>query len=286
MLLPILASGQIYVDSYKFAAPAADLLLDTYSGADIAHSLRLLDKDYTGDCITVRRKSDEALDTFGFVNNYLDTTALKSFCGTGASDTCWVRIWFDQSGNARNASQTTNANQPIILASGAIHRDGGDVAILFDGSNDFLSITSFTPSSTSNFSPMVGSRRASASRLLFYGGGDNSWLLTLWVDNKFYFQGKSTQYFASTNTDTALGPLLISGQNSSGTMSVFKNGSSVAGSSINLTLTISVTGIGRYASVNPLYVNGSLKEGVIWSSDQSSNRTGIESNINSFYSIY
>jgi hypothetical protein len=48
-------------------APAASLLLDTYSGAAVAYSLRKLRTAYSGSAIRVRRSSDNAEQDFGFV---------------------------------------------------------------------------------------------------------------------------------------------------------------------------------------------------------------------------
>ena len=59
------------------------LLLDTYSGAAAAYSLRKLRNDYTGSAITVRRSSDNTSTNIGFnADGTLDTTALTSFVGS------------------------------------------------------------------------------------------------------------------------------------------------------------------------------------------------------------
>ena len=88
-------------------------LLDTYSGSTAAYSLRLLRTDYTGSAIRVRRASDNTEQDIGFVNNELDTASLTSFCsGTNG----FVKTWYDQSGNGRDATQSTAANQPQIVS--------------------------------------------------------------------------------------------------------------------------------------------------------------------------
>ena len=90
-------------------------LLDTYSGAAAAYSLRLLDTSYTGNAIKVRRSSDNAEQDIAFVNNELDTASLETFAsGTDA----FVTTWYDQSGNGNNATQTTAAGQPKIVSNG------------------------------------------------------------------------------------------------------------------------------------------------------------------------
>ncbi len=57
-------------------------VLDDYTGAVSAYSLRKVRTAYTGSAIKVRRSSDDALQDIGFYSNGdLDTTALLSFVG-------------------------------------------------------------------------------------------------------------------------------------------------------------------------------------------------------------
>jgi hypothetical protein len=94
-------------------------LLDTYTGAAAAYSLRLLRSAYTGDAIRVRRASDNTEQDIGFVSNELDISALTTFCsGTNG----FVKTWYDQSGNGYDATQTTDASQPQIVSSGSVGR--------------------------------------------------------------------------------------------------------------------------------------------------------------------
>jgi hypothetical protein len=55
-------------------------ILDEYPGAAAAYSLRLLNTDYTGDAVVVRRASDNTTQNIGFVDGELDTDALNTFC--------------------------------------------------------------------------------------------------------------------------------------------------------------------------------------------------------------
>ena len=92
-----------------------------------AYSLRKLRAAYTGSAVRVRRSSDNAEVDIGFASNGdLDTTALLAHVGSGNG---FVTTWYDQSGNARNATQTTAGNQPQIVASGAVITEGGQPAI-------------------------------------------------------------------------------------------------------------------------------------------------------------
>lgn len=104
-------------------------LLDLYPGAAAAYSLRKLKSDYTGAAIRVRRASDSAEQDIGFRGGILDTVSLTSFC-TGTDGL--VTTWYDQSGNAYDASQATTSNQPKIYdsATGIITNSNGNISIL------------------------------------------------------------------------------------------------------------------------------------------------------------
>jgi hypothetical protein len=91
--------------------------LDSFPGAYVAYSLRKLSSLYTGSVIQVRRSSDNATANIGFYRYSLDQTELLNFVGTGSG---FVTTWYDQSGNNRHATQSTNASQPRIVDSGSI----------------------------------------------------------------------------------------------------------------------------------------------------------------------
>ena len=265
-------------------APASSLLLDTYSGAAAAYSLRKLRSAYSGNAIRVRRSSDNTEQDFGFVANILDTASLLTFVGAGNG---FVTTWYDQSGNANNATMSTAANQPQIVSSGAMITINGKNSMSFDGANDSFSLTSTISVATSSFNSFVGKRAVSGRRLGGLTGGiGQSYFWGLWTDNNYYLNAKTNFSQASSSTDTSTAQLLLTGQNSAGTMSMFKNGSTITSSQTSFTYTNQISTIGNYLGGNGFLVYADLQEIVFYNSDQSSNRNGIESNINTFYTIY
>jgi len=85
------------------------------------YSMRLIVPTYTGPILQLRRSSDNVLQTFytDSIQSYLTTganntgTTFANWIGTG--NTAYISIWYDQSTNARNASNTTNnTTQPNI----------------------------------------------------------------------------------------------------------------------------------------------------------------------------
>ena len=114
-------------------AEGETLLLDTYGNADLALSLRKLNSSYTGNCIKVRRTSDNSEADIGFTaEGLLDTAALLSHCGESNG---FVTVWYDQSGNNNNAVQTTALNQPLICTQGFVLTKNGLPFILFKAHN-------------------------------------------------------------------------------------------------------------------------------------------------------
>jgi len=113
-----------------------DYLLQEYSGAVAAYSLRKLNVNYTGNCIQVRRTSPSAASQdIGFTAaGVLDTAALATFCGTGDG---YVSRWYDQSGNGHYLQQLSTSAQPKIYSNGTLQLNSLS-AIQFDGTDDYL----------------------------------------------------------------------------------------------------------------------------------------------------
>jgi len=117
-------------------APGGGLILDTNS-ASAAYSVRKLSNAYAGSSIRIRRASDNAETDIGFSGNYIDEAAIVTHC---SGTNCFVTTWYDQSGNTRNATQSTAADQPKIYDSvnGVIRKNS--LASLSWESNDRLNI--------------------------------------------------------------------------------------------------------------------------------------------------
>jgi hypothetical protein len=279
-------------------------LLDDYPNAAAAYSLRKLRSAYTGSAIRVRRSSDNDEQNIGFTAlGNLDTSSLTSFCGSGNG---FVTTWYDQSGNARNATQTTAANQPQIVSSGSVILDNTKPTIFWNGgqrlslasdsmTNGIGYFSSFSvsklndnTSSTQRFLSLISTgTSSSASRILFGKNGSN-----------FIIAGGrrlDTDSFigAASSTTYTLNRVLNSNilNYISSKLDIYINSSSVASSTTfhsggNVSATNAQTQqIGSDGSGGQNWL-GNMQEMIFYTSDQSSNRTAIETNINNFYSIY
>jgi hypothetical protein len=271
-------------------------LLDTYSGAEAAYSLRKLRTAYTGNAIRVRRASDNAEQDIAFVSNILDTSSLTTFCsGTNG----FITTWYDQSGNGRNATQTTAANQPQIVSSGSVILENGKPSIKFDGNNDFLEFSSNLFLGASSRSVLIVYKPDNATGTFTYSlfgqSGSNTngnytviQSRTQFVTGDPYFAGFSQDLGNGLTTPNVLQKLAQF--NYDGTTGyLYKNNSLLT--SANITLNALSTGKIYIGAVNfngtiAEFSNAKIQECVAWQSNQNSNNSGISSNINSFYSIY
>jgi hypothetical protein len=105
-----------------------------------------------------------------------DAEAVLNHCGTGNG---FVPTRYDQSGNARNNTQTTAGSQPQIVSNGALETANGKPAIRFNGLNTFffgisLSLSQFTLMSVLNDATQapairypIGTASASLGRGIF-----------------------------------------------------------------------------------------------------------------------
>jgi hypothetical protein len=266
-------------DAAGFGTP---LLLDTYPGAAAAYSVRLLRTAYTGNAIRVRRSSDNTEQNIGFVAGNLDTTALTSFCsGTNG----FVTTWYDQSGNGRNATQTTAANQPQIVVSGTIVTQNSKTAIQNNSSFDARLINSVLSVGTTQSIFAVGNSPQSDRQVFFdsYDSVANAFLR--FIDpNVMSLQGSVS--LITTNTNQKLWSILTATD-----LNVWENNSLTITNVVNTVNGLS--GISLFdirGNPSPLVTGyaweGKMQELVIYSTSQSSNRTAIQNNINSYYAIY
>jgi hypothetical protein len=293
--------NRLGLSSKAWIAPVTDSLLDFYPGAAAAYSLRQLSSEYEGYAIRVRNSSDQELDIGFNSSGELDTVTLLNHCGAGDG---FVKTWYDQSGNSINATQITAINQPQIVSSGSVILENGKPVLDFDGSNDLLTILNVPIFSNVSGATLITVNKSNSTAVLgisslgvnFTGGiNTNLWIAQGRTIAKRYETGgrrlqDDTFAAITSNTDSNGQALIINNTNFvNTTIDLYQNASLVANSTtfqtsgntavINQNIIIGSTGVSRYW-------NGNIQEIIIYPSDQSSNRTGIETNINSFYNIY
>lgn len=250
-------------------AGGVPFLLDNFPAASNAYSFRKLRSSYVGSCIRVRRASDNTESNIGFVNNVLDTTSLINFCNGTIG---YITIWYDQSGNSMNFTQTNTPRQPRIINNGVIDTINSKPAIRLDGVDDSIAqgTNAFTATNFSIFQ--------------VFKINDNVFM-TNDLGNGYLLFGFTSSFGAYSNTvlSSYKNNTLLLTPNSLDVTANYGNNqyilsSGFYGSANNL-------GFG-FSESNSYPVNGYLQELIVYKSNQSTNNTAINDNINSFYTIY
>ena len=282
-------------------------LLDAYTGAAAAYSLRKLKSDYTGKALQVRRASDHVEVDVGFDSNGLlsldspvtnvteestgitqgsSTNAAKlgEFCGEArrsGGDTSYATVdsmteashievvtWYDQSGDTNNATQIAAGSQPRIYdRTTGVVTRGGKPSVLFTGSTQILPIST---SFNNNTYLYVGQP---LNRLQGFGS-----------------IGKSVR------TDGVAGYRNFVFEWAGGNLYVLHNGTvydATGGGNISVTLGFDVVlfrrgSVSTHTPASIGYENTQyISEIVSYSTlESNSNLSGISNNANTFYSIY
>jgi hypothetical protein len=236
----------------------------------------------------VRRSNDNALQDVGFAGGIVDTAALKTFCG---ANNCFVSTWYDQSGNTRDVTQITNADQPQIISSGNLIYSDGLPAVQISTTDHFNLPTFPTLTNSSAFivSAQIGTANArwfdiiTSTQSLQLSRDAQSQLITMkntaWqsalTSTTFNQMSISTQHLISAFFLSASNTMFIGSNSVATTTSVAVGAAGTVGK------------IGLRADANAVtQFLGFFQEIIIYPSDQTSNRTGIEANIDNFYNVY
>jgi len=245
--------------------PPPGLLLEDYPGASAAYSLRNL-IDTTTSVVRVRRSSDNAEQDF--TSAEITDGTLATFCsGTDG----FVAIWYDQSGNSNNAVQTAALTQPKIVSNGNITLLNGKPYLICSTTNHM--VKNYERPSYAfcvvEFNDLFG---GSSIRTVFGSGGgglryvsgnikSNDGYDYVYQENVWYSNNVLTNPFPKNQLT------LISA----------KKGTSYSFGSSNSKILNSTSNRG---------VGGYVSEIILYPTDQSANRAGIETNINTEYTIY
>lgn len=287
------------INPFIFSQP---LILDTYTNSVAAWSLKKLRTAYAGNCIRVRRSSDNTEQNIGFSGNTLDTTSLLSFCsGTNG----YVTTWYDQSGNGYNMTQTSATLQPQIVSSGSLIVSGSIPAMQFDGSNDYMinylsglgdvtfagedkpmSIVQVIDISTAKYNEMITIGKQ--------GSGTGLELMSPFVmgNASVYYTAKrdngGTLKDATFGTSTT-GIQLLTNHSGGTTMTCRKNGTAILTAQDVNVGAISTDNVALGALVRNTiggYAHMKAMEFIMFASNESANIAGIETQTNQTYSIY
>jgi len=244
---------------------------------------------YNSDQSTKRRAIEENI-----ANHYDISLAAFSRDGT-------VSTWYDQSGNTNDATQTDPTKQPKIIQNGEYLGE-----LHFDGSNDYLSnsdIGAYQSSDGVGFFCAYSKDAVSTSDS--FGGTNPQYLLQLRNTNlsnttfaarvlggklNVVRANEATNNFLTTTSDahTIGKSLVLSSVTGTQAVNLFENGS-------ELSLQTNESGLSYDSATTNLiigsedagrrFLDGGIKEMIIYKTDQTNNRKLIEKNILNYYKI-
>lgn len=269
--------------------------LFTYPNAGGAYSVRQLNNN-ANTALMVRRASDDATANIGFDGSGdLAVADIASHCGTSDG---FVEYWYDQTGLQNHAEQADAAYQPKIY-------DGTTQSVLEEGSTgnekptlEFKLVSSNVPymlyTSLDGKGVFAVSRPETAivGSANFVIGTNTTTSGFLGLCPTGQSGGRTARAFANTGSlnITALGSLTAQcflAYNSNGTTgSLEYNGANeVTGSASEMT--VDKIGANRASGGDTSYrLEGNCQELIIYETDQTSNRTGIETNVNGYFNIF
>lgn len=307
-----------------FVSAEDPLFLDTHTGAAAAYSLRKLSNTYSGPALQVRRASDNvevdvSFDVNGVVSlNSAVTNVTEETTGSstslttssttlgefvanasytdadslGSTDSALVQNWYDQSGNSRDMIQDTAGSQPTLISSGSLLINNGKPMVDFN-QDHLISSAWMTQLSPMSFNIVQVPNNSTRELVIAV---DTSTPYTTAYHNWSSSGGSGflsprLSSFPANSVSTSLMTEdvlnLVSMYASTTAANLYTNGSISAESPISHSNTSAADGaitIGSPTSYNPIRASR-IPEIIFWLSDQSDNRTDIESNINTFYSI-
>ena len=251
----------------------SQFILDAYPGASVAYSSRQLSLTATN-AMRVRRSSDNSEQDIGFVDGELDTTSLLTFVG-GSNG--FITTWRDQTANGKDLVNSTASQQPAIATAGVLNTINSKPNFSFDTSSigNLVSASSFSCRTGFVVYQIDSATTPTNQRLLFDSNDANNYIFqsasSLSFDGlgaeeaRYAFNGAALSGYAENHavSDRSGTQTLITFEYQSGDEETFD-------------------GIGY----NSAFVINNMQELIIYPDDQTSNKSGIESNINSFFSIY
>ena len=279
--------NKVYLGSNLVWEAGGGLLLDDYPNAAAAYSLRKLRNAYVGSAIEVRiDTTGQPSYDIGFdANGDLDTADLLSKAG---SNDAFVSVWYDQSGAGimGNGVQTNASDQPKIVENGVVTLYNSMPIVKF--SNSLISFENLLSDSNERTIFALFNYLGASEQSVFNNGSVSNYRIQASINRQGANNIGLRSFAGGINTTT--GNSLTQQQN---LMSVIRPNLSTLNSYAN-----SVLGATSYTSrggagqntigrLNTSYaLNGGFSEYIIYNSNQSTNRTAIETNINTNYNIF
>lgn len=265
------------------SAAGASLLLDLYP-APVAYSLRKLRTAYLGSSIRVRRSSDNAELDIGFDGDYLDIASLLTFVGGGSG---FVTKWYNQGsvGSIADCIITIASNQFQIVLSGTLQETNNKPSAK-SATHIPYTIPSFRLDMVKTVFGVNKINTYSIANYLFYNesGGQIGGMFQAGTAASISGIGAFDGAAARTITGEDLIQQLSYVNLRSGNIYASKNGQTEVNAG-SFTSSLSLRFVFGRSNTNASFF-GSAQELIFYTTDENSNKSAIETNINTYYGIY
>ena len=291
------------INPYRFAAAGGTgYILDDYTGAVGAYSLRELSSSYVDvDIITIRRSVGSPTTSSFTATEIADGTMFNWVTESSGSATGLVTNWVDQTGNGNDIANASTDQQPKIILSGSLVLSGGEKAISFDGgsaANGDRLVTAATNSffTGSNFSVFTVCERNTTNTDPLWGN-----------DNATTAEGRATfniapsavaMAFNGSNTGTDLSTFPLTTQTAitiigtgmqTGETHAVKSWVDGADEQSSAPTSLVTPAAGKFVLGDNRDDGGGwegiIQECIVYASDETSNQSAIDSNITTYYGI-
>jgi len=179
-------SAQIGDFNYYPTMQPQHILDEKLENISFAFSFRILESNYIGPLVRLRRDSDNVeQDFYCRTDDKVDIEAINTW-RDGAN--VYVTVWYDQSGLNRNATQTTNNRQPRFFPDNTkpfFQGDGVDDYLTVDTPNGIQDVTN-----NGSEASILAIFKATQKRQFSFGvaTGSDRWATHAnWNNNIFYF---------------------------------------------------------------------------------------------------
>jgi phage gp37-like protein len=270
----------------NWKGPLPVRFFDTYDPSQTACSLRQLDNDST-ECLVVRRDSDSATQSIGFIGGLIDTDSMETFCGTYSG---YVETWFGQGPSASNYVQTTTSKQPQIVDAGSTILINTKPALHFGYTGSvYMESTKTLSSRFTLFS--VAELGSTASNASLYRGSSGGGVTAEYRNDLSNFNIRYNgvaNYTATGGWDTNQNLIEVLTDSSFTNTIVYKNGTSILNTSTATPIATSGTTaiMGAESTTDATNWNGHIQEMIIYDTYTTTDRAAIETNINDYWGIY
>jgi hypothetical protein len=267
-------------------------LLDQYTGAAAAFSLdTLIYSDHSVEDTAVGSQTNGSTDTYTVRVRRSSDNAVRSFTHTevgdgtlvtwvGAGNDGFVEAWYNQ-GSASDTLQTTAASQAKIVDAGSLVVENGKAALDFDG-NKFLTESSVSLTQPFSYFGVRKYNNDGTNSEVFVQQNTASYNALIDIS----FISSHANFGAYINGDTETFNQTLRFVLANGVSSQVQDNAGTLYTNDGGTNGISGLRIGYGALTSFFESNLKGQAIVIYDSDQSSNRTAIESALNDYYEIY